>query len=35
MQVWFDVPQYLRNTWADVVHEGRYVAKLMTKENYV
>ena len=29
MQVWFEVPEHLRDSWADVVHGGRYVGKLM------
>ena len=34
MQVWFEVPEHLRDSWADVVHGGRYVGKLM-KNNFV
>ena len=29
MQVSFEVPEHLRDSWADVVHGGRYVGKLM------
>ena len=29
MHVWFEVPEHLRDSWADVVHGGRYVGKLM------
>ena len=29
MQVWFEVPEHLRDSWADVVDGGRYVGKLM------
>ena len=35
MQVWFDVTEHLKNSWADVVHGGRYVGKLMKKQNCV
>ena len=33
MQVWFEVPEHLNDSWADVVHGGRYVGKLMKKQN--
>ena len=33
MQVLFEVPEHLRDSWADVVHGGRYVGKLMEKQN--
>ena len=35
MQVWFEVPEHLRDSWADVVHGGRYVGKLMKNKLYV
>ena len=33
MQVWFEVPEPLKSSWADFVHGGRYVGKLMKKQN--
>ena len=32
--MWFEVPEHLRDSWADVTHGGRYVGKLM-KNNFV
>ncbi|KAL6199893.1 hypothetical protein ACLB2K_029675 [Fragaria x ananassa] len=28
-EVWFEVPEHLKDSWADVMHGGRYVGKLM------